>query len=207
MIALSHRDKNYRHILNQCEKFTADGMPIVLLGKWSGKRLESRGNGTDLTQEILTQSSNRNIAILGGISPEKALERLDIAPSNNFFIETGRIDNDYFKNSAYQKLLKFKPHIIFLALGVPKQDNLAIKFIRDFPLSTIIGVGGAFDLLAGIKPRSPKWVQYMSMEWLHRLLTEPKRLWKRYLLRYPIALIYALQYFATKKSLHKSNRK
>ncbi|MCX5704014.1 MAG: WecB/TagA/CpsF family glycosyltransferase [Candidatus Omnitrophica bacterium] len=82
--------------------------------------------------------------------------------------------------------------IIWVGLGSPKQDLWMYEHRGRINAPVMIGVGAAFDFLAGTKPQAPPWVGDNGFEWLFRLITEPKRLWRRYLVDYPLFIYYLL---------------
>jgi N-acetylglucosaminyldiphosphoundecaprenol N-acetyl-beta-D-mannosaminyltransferase len=83
--------------------------------------------------------------------------------------------------------------VVFLALGVPKQDRLALELRAQIPELVVAGVGGTFEILGPQGSRAPQWMQRAGLEWLYRLLHEPGRLWKRYFLHYPAGLSLLLK--------------
>jgi N-acetylglucosaminyldiphosphoundecaprenol N-acetyl-beta-D-mannosaminyltransferase len=78
-----------------------------------------------------------------------------------------------------------RPDVLFLALGSPKQEIWAHRIRERMKPAVVIGVGASFDFLAGTAKRSPKWISGLGLEWLYRLAHEPRRLWRRYLVRDP----------------------
>ncbi len=91
------------------------------------------------------------------------------------------------------------PDIVWVALGSPRQERWMAQHQGDLDASVLIGVGAAFDFLAGRKPHAPRWIQRSGFEWLFRLATEPRRLWRRYL-RYPLfAVLFLAQLIGLKR--------
>jgi hypothetical protein len=75
-----------------------------------------------------------------------------------------------------------RPHLLFVALGAPKQEYWMYEHARSLGVPIAMGVGGSFEMVGGIVNRAPGWVQNMGIEWLYRLVREPRRLWRRYLI-------------------------
>jgi N-acetylglucosaminyldiphosphoundecaprenol N-acetyl-beta-D-mannosaminyltransferase len=75
-----------------------------------------------------------------------------------------------------------RPHVVWVALGCPKQELWMARNAAFLGVPMMVGIGAAFDFLAGDKKRAPRWIQDAGLEWLFRLLSEPRRLWKRYLI-------------------------
>jgi N-acetylglucosaminyldiphosphoundecaprenol N-acetyl-beta-D-mannosaminyltransferase len=74
------------------------------------------------------------------------------------------------------------PHILFVGLGVPKQENWIYEHGLKLGVPVCMGIGGSFEMVGGVTPRAPRWMQQLGLEWLFRLAVEPRRLWKRYLI-------------------------
>jgi N-acetylglucosaminyldiphosphoundecaprenol N-acetyl-beta-D-mannosaminyltransferase len=85
-----------------------------------------------------------------------------------------------------------KPDIVWVGLSTPKQEFWMADHVARVDAPVMIGVGAAFDFLAGLKPQAPRWVQRSGFEWLFRLLTEPRRLWRRYLKNNPAFVALSL---------------
>jgi N-acetylglucosaminyldiphosphoundecaprenol N-acetyl-beta-D-mannosaminyltransferase len=89
--------------------------------------------------------------------------------------------DDAFVEACRQRVAETDSDIVWVALGVPKQDLLAQELSKRLDV-TCVGVGAAFDMLSGRTREAPAWMQHVGMEWLFRLVTEPRRLWRRYLI-------------------------
>jgi N-acetylglucosaminyldiphosphoundecaprenol N-acetyl-beta-D-mannosaminyltransferase len=89
------------------------------------------------------------------------------------------------------QIKRAKPDVVWVGLGTPKQDYVVSALSKSLN-TPVVAVGAAFDFLAGTKSESPKRLQVLGLEWLHRLISEPKRLWKRYLLFSPLVFIYPI---------------
>jgi N-acetylglucosaminyldiphosphoundecaprenol N-acetyl-beta-D-mannosaminyltransferase len=84
-----------------------------------------------------------------------------------------------------EEIRKLRPHALFVAMGTPRQELWIAEHIGQLGVPVCMGVGGSFDVLAGIKKDAPDWVRAMAMEWLYRLIQDPKNLWRRYLITIP----------------------
>lgn len=182
---------DYRQLVMQADLVLADGMPLV----WASRlkrgvpAIPERTTGADLSADLIQRVAAHEVAIIGGENPPKALEVLRVERSDEVFVFDGTVPSEGPDLDAL--LREVKAHgarLIFVALGVPKQDRVARR-IRDLiPDAVTIGVGGTFELIAGIKPRAPKWMRDTGLEWLFRLYLEPRRLWRRYLVLYWVGL-------------------
>jgi N-acetylglucosaminyldiphosphoundecaprenol N-acetyl-beta-D-mannosaminyltransferase len=84
-----------------------------------------------------------------------------------------------------EQIRQSRAHVIFVALGAPKQELFIDRYIRQTNVPIAIGVGGSFEIITGITKRAPRLIQHMGFEWLFRLAQEPRRLWRRYLIGNP----------------------
>ena len=184
------RDSSYRDVVNNSQMTTPDGMPLVWLGKLKGKKDISRTYGPDLLQTLceLSEAKGYRHYFYGGNEKTNLLlihrlkERfphLNIAGSwAPPFRETGEREEE----SVLKKINDAQPDILWVGLGSPKQDFWMAQHRDPLNVPVMIGVGAAFDFLAGVKRQAPRWIQSAGLEWLFRLGCEPRRLWKRYLI-------------------------
>lgn len=188
MVARASTDPTYKALTESVDLFVADGMPILWLSRFDrhGPTIPGRTSGIDLTEHLLQRFPGR-IGVLGGKAPRSALERLKVDPARIAFVEDGPIRPGELA-SVIAALHATRCQILFVALGVPKQDFVCRTLRAACPGLVCIGVGGTFEVLAGLVPRAPPWMRDHGLEWLFRLANEPLRLWRRYLLLYPRAL-------------------
>jgi N-acetylglucosaminyldiphosphoundecaprenol N-acetyl-beta-D-mannosaminyltransferase len=185
----SLHDAELRRILQESDMATADGMPLVLGARLLGVPLADRVTGADLVPALAERAAQKGYSIyllgarpgVGQRAAEILLERypgLQIAgvtsPPNVPIQEMDRSILDHIKAA--------KPDILLVAFGNPKQEKWIRMYAHELAVPVCIGVGGTFDMIAGITKRAPVWMQRAGIEWLFRLAQEPKRLWKRYVL-------------------------
>ncbi|MGN6370714.1 MAG: WecB/TagA/CpsF family glycosyltransferase [Phycisphaerae bacterium] len=183
-------DPSYTQLCAPADLMVADGMPLVWASKLQNTPLPERVAGSSMVW-TLTQAAahnSRSIFLLGGDpgTAERAAQKfrdkfptLRIAglhcPNFGFEKDPAAI------TSIKQMISDRRPEIIFVALGSPKQEKL-IAQLRDIaPAAWWIGVGISFSFVCGDVKRAPKWMQRLGLEWIHRLLQEPRRLARRYL--------------------------
>lgn len=188
MVARAATDSTYRKLTESVDLVVADGAPIMWLSHLDRRRphIAGRSCGIDLTEHLLRHFPGR-MGILGGRAPRLALERLEVDPARIVFVEDGPVRPGELV-SVIAALNATRCQVLFVALGVPKQDFVCRTLRAACPGLVCIGVGGTFEILAGLLPRAPAWVRDYGFEWLFRLMNEPLRLWRRYLLLYPRAL-------------------
>lgn len=189
MLARAARDPSYQKTLAQSDFAIADGMPVVWASRFKKgihEPIPERSTGVDLVEKLLRSRIQVPFAVIGGANPRLALEKLGVPLSENVFVLDGEIGKPDQVSQILEPLIEQKGlRLVLIALGVPRQDELAAYLRKKYPHLVLLTVGGSFDLLAGMKPRAPQVLQNMGLEWSFRLVTEPGRLWKRYLLGYP----------------------
>lgn len=188
---LAIRDGRYRAILNRGDLNVADGMSVVWALRLAGYRT-ARITGSDamamLTAGAATEGARH---FLYGGSP-LTLQRLEarlrsISPSIHIDGQSPPFREpleDELRDAA-ERIRRTNTDLLWIGLGTPKQDVVADRFRELGAAPVILCVGAAFDFLAGTRHRAPVWMQRAGLEWLHRLASEPTRLWRRYLLENP----------------------
>ena len=197
MLARMAHDPDYGDLLSQANLCVADGMPLV----WASQRqpdrachIPERTTGVDLVDRLLGARHVPPFAIIGGRDPQTTLaHRYPHAQAACRFCFTGRVDGSDAQIERFaRELERHEVRLLFLALGVPKQDVLAAALRARLPQVVIIGVGGTFEILGPEGRRAPRWMQRSGLEWFYRFVREPGRLWRRYLLQYPAGIRYLL---------------
>lgn len=192
---------NVRHpellnILRNSDLLTADGMPIVWLSKLLGNKLKERVTGADLVFKISEMASNNDLSIfLLGASNDVAnvtkKKLLGLFPnlkikgtlSPNVTIKIEDIAENYESDrKIIEHINQSDSDILLIAFGNPKQELWYARNRHLIQVPVSIGVGGSFEFVAGTVKRAPILFQKLGFEWIFRLLMEPKRLWKRYLI-------------------------
>jgi N-acetylglucosaminyldiphosphoundecaprenol N-acetyl-beta-D-mannosaminyltransferase len=187
-----------RELIDGADLVVADGMPLIWASRLVGALLPERVTGSNMIWSIsdAARSRGQSVFLLGGDPgvAERAAdilagryEGLDIAgtfcPPTGFEKDPAQIDR------IQRSVVEAAPQIVFVALGFPKQDLLIQRLRRVLPCASYIGVGISLSYVTGEVPRAPAWTQPLGLEWLYRLLREPKRLSRRYLLEgFPFAL-------------------
>lgn len=172
-------------LMNYIDKATyisADGIGVVKAAKILGSELPGRVTGYDTMMALLRQGKPYKIFLIG--TKQETLD-LTIANINRDFphIEIVGSNNGFFdwdNNDIAERVQATKPDLIFLALGVPRQEKWICENIEQFDHGIFMGVGGSFDVIAGTVKRAPAFWQKLNLEWLYRLLSQPTR-WRRML--------------------------
>jgi N-acetylglucosaminyldiphosphoundecaprenol N-acetyl-beta-D-mannosaminyltransferase len=185
------KDRAFASLARKATLNLADGMPLVWAARLNGVRLPGRVCGSDLLVPIAdgAATSGRAIYLLGGNpgSAEKVAailrERCPSLEISGVFCPPFGFEQDTGQLAALvERVAAARPDIVFVALGSPKQEQIIEKLRRDLPGAWFFGVGIAFSFLAGDTPRAPIWMRRLGLEWFHRLLQDPARLFRRYVI-------------------------
>jgi N-acetylglucosaminyldiphosphoundecaprenol N-acetyl-beta-D-mannosaminyltransferase len=180
-------DPELRRILQEADMATADGMPLVWSARLLGVPLKERVTGADMVPALAQRAAEKGYSIyfLGAapgvaeLAAQTLQERypgLRIAGcSSPSFQEVDRNDA-----SIVERCRAARPDILLVAFGNPRQEKWIYQHAAQLGVPVMMGVGGTFDFIAGVTKRAPQWMQQTGLEWLYRLLCEPRRLWKRY---------------------------
>ena len=178
--------------LKQSDMILRDGSGIAMLYKKLALDAGLNLNGTDLIPNILKESNKKKIALYGTQEPylTQAKTHVNTVLAQESIVQT---QHGFHELSVYlDEAKKEKPDIIVLAMGMPKQEILANKLKQELSHPCLIICGGAIlDFLAGRVSRAPSWMRKLGMEWLYRLMLEPKRLFKRYVIGNPLFMYRA----------------
>jgi N-acetylglucosaminyldiphosphoundecaprenol N-acetyl-beta-D-mannosaminyltransferase len=181
-------DKTFRSILNQSFLTTPDGMPLVWVSRLQGHRRTRRVYGPDYLMAMCGASLHRGYRhfFFGG-APGVA-PRLASALTRKFpglqvvgtYTPPFRPLSRDEENELEQMVREARPDIFWVGLGSPKQERFMAQYCHRLDAKLMVGIGAAFDIHSGAVKEAPRWLQTMGLQWLHRLIQEPKRLWKRY---------------------------
>ena len=180
MIMMANDDKDLAQIINNADLVVPDGAGVVWAARYSGNLMPERVAGYDLVQNLLSEGAAKNyrIYMLGG-APGIAQSAKQIAEERYPGIQIVGIHHGFFTKSDEREIIAHikacRPDILLAALGVPRQEKWLSEYIDQIEVPVSIGVGGTFDVMAGTVRRAPLWMQNASLEWLYRLMSEPKR--------------------------------
>ena len=177
---LSCKDSIINNILyNRNNLVIPDGISIVKTANFLGYDIRERITGVDLAEHLLkTANKNKYKVYLFGAS-NNVIEKLESVINEKYpNIDLVGSTNGYIKDkdSVMKYISMLKPDIVLVALGIPMQEKLIYNHINEFDKGIFVGVGGSFDVLSGSKKRAPKIFIKLNLEWLYRLLREPKRI-------------------------------
>jgi N-acetylglucosaminyldiphosphoundecaprenol N-acetyl-beta-D-mannosaminyltransferase len=189
-IVLLDKDGYLRDIYYQADLVVPDGISLLLAARVYGRRLPERIAGVDMFQTLcrLAAENDLHVYLLGG-RPGAAEKSAELLKSR---FQGLRITTDCpplgFDKSTIglektaAAIRAAKPDLLFVGLGAPKQEYWIYEHGLQLSVPICIGVGGSFEMVAGIVGRAPFWIQNLGCEWLYRLCLEPRRMWRRYLI-------------------------
>ncbi len=205
----AHDSRGFREVTNEADLVTPDGMPLVWCLKLLGHSKAVRVYGPDLTLALLDMSASLGLSVGFYGAASATLQRLQDVVRNRYpNLRIAYACSPPFRpltadedDRIVEDINRADVGLLFVGLGTPKQDYWMAAH-KNRVQSVMVGVGAAFDFLSGTKSQAPRWMMRIGMEWLFRLLTEPRRLWKRYLKTNPrLVLLFTLQllglHFAT----------
>ena len=186
-------DEGFRSILNRSFLTTPDGMPTVWLGRLHGFKHMTRVYGPDYMLGLCEQSVARGYRhfLYGGkdgVAEELRAELIRRFPGLQIvgtYTPPFRPLNAAEEADLRSQLETLKPDVLWCGLSTPKQERFMAAYSKSLPVKLMVGVGAAFDLLSGNLSEAPDWVKKAGLQWLYRLVKEPRRLWRRYLSNNP----------------------
>ena len=186
-VVKSLRDPELRLLLQEADMATADGMPLVWGARLLGVHLEGRVTGADLVPALAERAAEKEYTMyLLGAAPGVAARAAELLQERYPKLEIVGVQSPPYRSllemerSIADQIREARPDILLVALGKPKQEKWIGMYGQELGVPVMIGVGGTLDLIAGELKRAPGWMQRLGLEWLYRLLQEPGRLWKRY---------------------------
>jgi N-acetylglucosaminyldiphosphoundecaprenol N-acetyl-beta-D-mannosaminyltransferase len=205
MLMESRWNANLRAVLEGADLITPDGMPLVWMMRWLGVKSQDRVAGMDIFLAVCREAANQNISIyLLGSTPD-VLNKIQEKINEDFpGLDLAGIESPPFRpmtttedGDLVDRINSSGAGITFVSLGCPKQECWMAEHYGRVQ-SVMIGVGGVFPVYSGDKKQAPKWIRDSGLEWLFRLLQEPKRLFGRYLRTIPPFIWFAFQQISLK---------
>ena len=183
----AQKDPGFKTILNQANLAVPDGMPLVWLGRHHHFPLRRRVYGPELLETFCRETRDRYSHFFFGGAPGVP-EKLGDLLHQRYGIRVGGAYSPPFRPLNSQERCQLielvaaaRPDVLWVGLSTPKQESWMAEYRSVLLVPVMIGVGAAFDFLTGRTSQAPVWMREHGLEWLFRLTTEPKRLWKRYL--------------------------
>lgn len=181
------QDPELRYLLQESDLATADGMPLVWGAKLLGVELEGRVAGADMVPALAERAAKKGYSIYFlGAAPGVAARAAEMLSEANPGLPVAGVCSPPYSSiletdrQILEDIKAAKPDVLLVAFGNPKQEKWIGMYGRELGVPVMIGIGGTLDFITGKTKRAPAWMQKSGLEWIHRLLSEPRRLWKRY---------------------------
>lgn len=191
---LANDDDAFRRAYAAVDLSVADGMPVVWASHLLGMAVPEKISGSDLVPRLLkiAEAQRFSVYLLGGGPGVATLAAKRLEASYPQLVIAGlsspRVDMSQplaARESIHSAIREAAPHIVLVCFGAPKQELFIHEARQLLGSSVLLGVGASIDFIAGTARRAPRWISAIGMEWAYRLVCEPTRLWRRYLVRDP----------------------
>ena len=192
-------DEELRNSVLSCDLINADGQAVVWASRFLGQPLPERVAGIDLMQNLVKLAYEKGYKIFFFGAKEEVVGKVVEIYSNQYSPEIiAGYRNGYFKKEEEREIAKkiaeSGVNILFVAISSPTKENFLSQNSDLLKrVNFTMGVGGSFDVVAGVVKRAPVWMQKAGLEWFYRFLQEPGRMWKRYLVTNSLFIWYVLK--------------
>jgi N-acetylglucosaminyldiphosphoundecaprenol N-acetyl-beta-D-mannosaminyltransferase len=211
IVTAMRHDRDLRSACEGADMRVADGAAVVWAARVLGKSLPERVAGIDLMQHLVERAAQEDLSIfLLGARPAVVERLVALYRERHPRLRIAGFRDGYFDRSRQDDLARSVrdsgADILFIGMPTPFKEVWAWQVRDELGARLILGVGGSFDVLAGFIARAPAWMQRAGLEWLWRLLCEPRRMWKRYLLSNTAFLWLVIVAYARQLSLRTAQK-
>jgi N-acetylglucosaminyldiphosphoundecaprenol N-acetyl-beta-D-mannosaminyltransferase len=193
-ILWARKNQYLQNIYNSSDGNFADGVPVVWASKFLGEPIHGRVTGLDVLPAFSLIAGEKGFSFFFLGAKEGVAEKLSDELKRKF--PTLKVAGTYsppfaeqFSTDENEKMIAIinavHPDVLWVSLTAPKQDYWIYEHFEKLNVKIAIGIGGAFEVTAGLIPRAPRWMQQLGFEWLYRLLREPRRMFYRYVIEAP----------------------
>lgn len=184
-------DKYFKKIYENAELLLTDGTPLVWISRWYKKPIKEKICGSDLVPDLCELAAQKGYSIfLLGAAEGVAAKAAENLKKNNSGLKVAGVysppygfEKDKNEIDKINKMLfASNADMLFVGMGVPKQDIFIYENMNKYQIPMSFSIGATIDFEAGIQKRAPKWINRIGMEWLYRLVRDPKRMFKRYII-------------------------
>jgi N-acetylglucosaminyldiphosphoundecaprenol N-acetyl-beta-D-mannosaminyltransferase len=191
LVTLAEHNDRFAQAMQAADLAVPDGISIVIASRLLGSPIPERVTGGDLMERMCAESAHYGFRLffLGGLPGAAAMAAFNLSELYPGLRICGTccppmgFENDPAEQARVRKIIEeLKPDLLCVALGAPKQEIWMHENAATLPVGAILPVGAAFDTQSGLRRRAPGWIQRIGLEWLFRLVMEPRRLWRRYLI-------------------------
>lgn len=203
-VNLIEADPEIGEIVNACPLINADGASIVWAAKKLGVPISERVTGIDLFLRLVELAAKKGYGVYLFGAKEEVVTKVKAIFEEGFpGIRIVGYRNGYFTEADEPQIVADTAasgaDIMFVAFSSPKKERWVHKYLNQIGIPFVMGVGGSFDVVAGVTDRAPKWMQDHGLEWFYRFIQEPGRLWKRYIIGNAKFVLLTLRYKHARK--------
>ena len=185
-IVAMQSDEELRRSVLEADMINADGMSVVWASRFLGKALPARVAGIDLMLELVKMSFEKSYKCYFLGAKQAGVEAVVAEFSGKYSPDiVAGYRNGYFSSEdeaqVAEDIAASGADMLFVAMSSPKKEIFVNKYKDVMKVPFVMGVGGSFDVVAGVTKRAPLWMQRLGLEWFYRFIQEPRRMWKRYL--------------------------
>ena len=197
-IVKARYDRDLASIIQTADLIGADGVPIVWTSRLLGEPLPGRVNGTDLMERLLELAAKKQYRVYFlGAKPQVIQRAVDLFLKMYPGLVVAGYRHGYFESpndeiQVAEEIGKANADILLIGMGSPMKEKWVRRHIQRLNVPVIHGVGGSFDIYGGYTKRAPIWMQKAGLEWLYRIIQEPRRMWKRYLTTNAIYIVLTI---------------
>jgi N-acetylglucosaminyldiphosphoundecaprenol N-acetyl-beta-D-mannosaminyltransferase len=210
-VAMLYSDARLRAAYEGAWLSVPDGVSLLWAARLLGRRFQGRVNGTDLLEALCARAAKAELTIflLGGragtaersavllVSRYPGLDVRTLCPPFGF-------ERDAAEQASVVRVVRSAaPHLLFIGLGAPRQEYWMHEHHAQLGVPVLLGIGGSFELVSGMLPRAPVWMQKAGLEWFFRLRAEPRRLLRRYATTIPVFVGLVLRQFLRERLLRR----
>ncbi len=207
MVMEAYDDPQFQAIVNGADLVGADGIPVIRVSRWLGLSQQGRVFAPDLVIKLCQQASEEGIPVgFYGSTPQVIQDIVDRVGRQFPSLDVAYRCSPPFrpltadeKDSIVRDINESGARILFVGLGCPRQERWMHE-MRSRVNAVMLGVGWAFDVVAGHSNVAPAWIQQIGMEWFYRLVLNPKKLWRRHLRNNPRFILFTLRHFLSRQS-------
>ncbi|MCI1047009.1 WecB/TagA/CpsF family glycosyltransferase [Caballeronia zhejiangensis] len=179
------KDPRLAAAVRACDIINVDGMGVVWGARMLGHQVRERVAGIDLFDELLGLATRQGIPVfLLGSKPEVVEKTVIVVRERHPGIPLAGWHHGYFwddEEATVELIRRSGAKMLFVAITSPKKEVFIERWNEKLGVSFVMGVGGTFDVVAGKVSRAPRWMQQSGLEWAYRVIQEPRRMWRRYL--------------------------
>ena len=179
------KDPELARSVTECDIINIDGMGVVWGARFLGHKIDERVSGVDLFGELNAMAERKGFPVFYlGAKEDIVQKTADVMQSKYSKLNISGVHHGYFwddEQAVVEQIKASGARLLFVAITSPKKENFINRWKDELGVDFVMGVGGTFDVVAGKVNRAPLWMQKYGLEWFYRVIQEPGRMWKRYL--------------------------